>query len=156
MKKKYVYVLVGFILILLSSIVLLDVNKSNETKETKEDVALKNVIIEIVQTSNEIDLAKATNFDWDTMYVFTPYSNPIDILIKDGISTYNSRFSIEVLDTINMIGFIKSNKLVAFVELPRSSVEVDLRTPSKFTKNEAYFNVLKDKKTIIFDHSQMK
>jgi len=40
------------------------------------------------------------------MYVFTPYLQPKDILEEDGISTYNSDFNIEYLDSINMIGFV--------------------------------------------------
>lgn len=145
MNKKYV--ILGFMLLILGAISLLGVHKSNIIKE---DVPLKNVIVETVEKSNEIDFAKITNFEWDTMYVFTPYSNPKEILKKDGISTYNSNFSIEVIDTINMIGFIKSNKLVAFVELPRKYGGVDLTNFIKFSKEESKFSILLDEKTIIF------
>lgn len=144
MKKKYV--VIGFILIFLVSI-LLGINKSNEIKE---DVALKNIIIETVQKSNVIDFDKITNFEWDTMYVFTPYSNPKYILEKDNISTYNSSFIIEHSDTINMIGFVKSNKLVGFVELPLIYGEVDLSNVIKLSKEETKFSILEDKKTILF------
>ena len=145
MKKKYVAI--SFILLLLGSIVLFEINKS---KVIKEDIALKNVIVETVQKSNVIDFAKITNFEWDTMYVFTPYSNPKDILEKDNISTYNSSFIIEHSDTINMIGFVKSNKLVGFVELPQIYGGVDLTNVIKFSKEETKFSILQDKKTILF------
>jgi len=145
MKKKYIAI--GLILILLGCILLLEINKSNEIKE---DVALKSIIIETVQKSNEIDFDKITNFEWDTMYVFTPYSNPKDILEKDNISTYNSSFIIEHSDTINMIGFVKSNKLVGFVELPQIYGGVDLTNVIKFSKEETKFSILQDKKTILF------
>jgi len=145
MKKKYIAI--GLILILLGCILLLEINKSNEIKE---DVALKSIIIETVQKSNEIDFDKITNFEWDTMYVFTPYSNPKDILEKDNISTYNSSFIIENSDTINMIGFVKSNKLVGFVELPQIYGGVDLTNVIKFSKEETKFSILQDKKTILF------
>lgn len=142
MKKKYV--VIGFILLFLCSLVFWGINKSNKTKE---DVALKNVIIETVEKSNEIDFAKITNFEWDKMYIFTPYSIPKDILNNDGISTRNSKFNIEVLDSINMIGFVKSDKLVAFVELPRNYGGVDLTNYIKFSKEETKFNISQDKKT---------
>ena len=145
MKKKYIAI--GLILILLGCILLLEINKSNEIKE---DVALKSIIIETVQKSNEIDFDKITNFEWDTMYVFTPYSNPKDILEKDNISTYNSSFIIENSDTINMIGFVKSNKLVGFVELPQIYGGVDLTNVIKFSKEETKFNILQGKEGIIF------
>ena len=125
MKKKYIAI--GLILILLGCILLLEINKSNE-----------------------IDFDKITNFEWDTMYVFTPYSNPKDILEKDNISTYNSSFIIENSDTINMIGFVKSNKLVGFVELPQIYGGVDLTNVIKFSKEETKFSILQDKKTILF------
>lgn len=145
MKKKYFAI--GFIIVLLGSIVLLGINKS---KVIKEDVALRNVIIETVQKSNEIDFAKITSFEWDTVYVFTPYLHPKDILKEEGISTYNSDFKIEYLDSINMIGFVKSNKLVEFVELPRIYGEFDLTNVIKFSKEETKFNILQDKEGIIF------
>lgn len=145
MKKKYV--VVGFIFLLLCSLVFLGVNKSNKIKE---DVALKNSIIKTVIKSNEIDFAKITNFEWDKMYLFTPYSIPKDILNKDGINTSNSKFNIEVLDSINMIGFVKSDKLVAFVELPRNYGGEDLSNYIMFSKEETKFNISRDKKTIIF------
>lgn len=145
MKKKYV--VIGFILLFLCSLVFWGINKSNKTKE---DVALKNVIIETVKKSNEIDFAKITNFEWDKMYIFTPYSIPKDILNNDGISTRNSKFNIEVLDSINMIGFVKSDKLVAFVELPRNYGGVDLTNYIKFSKEETKFNISQDKKNILF------
>ncbi len=127
----------------LCGLVFIGVNNLNKIKE---DVALKNAIIETVEKSNEIDFNQITNFEWDKMYIFTPYSNPIDILREDGISTRNSQFNIEYLDTINMIGFIKSDKLVAFVELPINYMEVDLTNPTAFSKEESKFKISKDKK----------
>lgn len=144
MKVKYV---VGFTLLLLCGLVFLDGCKSSEIKE---DVALKNIIIETVQKSKEIDFTKITNFEWDKMYVFTPYSMPKAILNKDGISISNSEFNIEILDTINMIGFVKSDKLVAFVELPRNYGGVDLTNYIKFRKEETKFNISQDKRAILF------
>jgi len=144
MKKKYT--IIGFILLFLCSLFFLGVNKSSKIKE---DVALKNAIIETVEKSIEIDFVKITNFEWDEMYIFTPYSIPNNILTKDGISTSNSKFNIEYLDSINMIGFVKSNQLVAFIELPRNYCEVDL-TNYIFSKEETKFNISQDKKTILF------
>jgi len=52
------------------------------------------------QKSNEIDFSQITDFEWDTMYVFTPYSIPKDILKKDGVTTKNNKFNIEYLKKI--------------------------------------------------------
>lgn len=145
MKKNYIIVVCA--LLILGSIALLGFNKASTLKE---DVSLRNSIVEVVQKSNEIDFSQITNFEWNTMYIFTSYSSPKGILKEDGITTKNSRFRIEHLDDITMIGFIESNKLVAFVELPRNYGEVDLSTYVKFSKKEAKFNILQDKKTIVF------
>lgn len=145
MKKKYF--IIGFTVVFLVSIVLLGIKKS---KVIKEDVALRKIIIETVKKSNEINFAKITNFQWDTMYVFTPYLQPKDILEEDNISTYNSDFNIEYLDSINMIGFVNSIKLVGFVELPRIYGEFDLTNDIKFSKEETKFNILQGKEGIIF------
>lgn len=147
MKKKYA---IGFILLLLCSLVFLNVNKSNKIKE---DIALKNTIIEAVEKSNMIDFAKITDFEWDKLYIFTPYSVPKDILKEDRVGTSSSEFNIEVLDTINMLGFVKADKLVAFVELPRNYGGVDLTNYIKFSKEETKFNISQDKKTILFKNN---
>ena len=144
MKKKYV--VLGFSLLFLCSIVFICVNRLNKIKE---DVALKNTIIEATDKSNEIDFSQITNFEWDKMYIFTPYSTPKDILSQDGISTRNSQFNIEYLDTINMIGFIKSDKLVAFVELPINYIDEDLTNCIVFSKEESKFKISKEKKIVL-------
>ena len=100
MKKKHA--VVGFMLLFLCSLVFIGVNLSGKIKE---DVDLKNEIIETVEKSDEIDFNQITNFEWDKMYIFTPYSNPKDILREDGISTRNSQFNIEYLDTINTVSY---------------------------------------------------
>lgn len=148
MKKKYFTIGFIIILLLLSSTVLLGINNSYVVKE---DVALRNLIIETVQRSNEIDFTELTNFEWDTMYIFTPYTNPKDILEEDNITAYHSKFNIEINDTINMIGFVKANKLVQFVELPRIYGGMDLTNPIKFSKEESKFNILQDKEGILFN-----
>lgn len=147
MKKKYFAIGFVILLLLLSSTVL----GINNSYVVKEDVDLRNLIIETIQRSNEIDFTELTNFEWDTMYIFTPYTNPKDILEKDSITAYHSKFNIEINDTINMIGFVKSNKLVQFVELPRIYGEMDLTNPIKFNKEETKFNILQGKEGILFN-----
>jgi hypothetical protein len=149
MKKKNVIVI--FALLLVGIVGFLGFNKKNTLEE---DVTLRNSIIVEVLTSKEIDFSSITDFQWDTMYVFTPYSNPKSILKEDGIATANKSFSIEVLDNINMIGFVKSDNLVAFVELPRYYVVDDLNMDTKIAKEEAKFNIIQDKKVIDFKKIQ--
>lgn len=105
------------------------------------DVNLQNNIETTIETNSTIDFSKVTDFDWDTLYVFTPYSSPNEILNEDDILTFNSNFNIEYLDTIVMLGFVKDHYLVAYVELPRSQV-TNLSTISmRFSKDTATFKI---------------
>lgn len=107
----------------------------------KMDVHLQNNIETTIETDSTIDFSKVTDFDWDTLYVFTPYSSPNEILDEDNIITFNSNFNIEYLDSIVMLGFVKDHYLVAYVELPRSHV-TNLSTISmRFSKDTAIFKV---------------
>ena len=113
MKKKYLVVGLIFIIILLSMFI-----NFRKSRKISEDTALRHKIVDTIKQSEHVDFSEVTDFEWDTMYIFIPYSNPNNIFKDDGVKSYKSRFSIENLDSINMIAFVKSNKLVAFVELP--------------------------------------
>lgn len=113
MKKKYLIVGLIFIIILLSMFI-----NFRRSRRISEDTALRHKIVDTIKQSGHVDFSEVTDFEWDTMYIFIPYSNPNNIFKDDGVKSYNSIFNIENLDSINMIAFVKSNKLVAFVELP--------------------------------------
>lgn len=145
MKKKYLIGGLVFIALLGALFILF-----HKFSKINEDVALRNKIVETLKQSNKIEFSKLTDFPWDTMYIFTPYSKPENILKTDGISSYDSNFNIELLDNINMIAFVKANKLVAFIELPRNYGGADLTKYVIFSKEETNFNVSQENKTIIF------
>ncbi len=107
----------------------------------KMDVNLQNKIETTIATQSTIDFSTITDFDWDTLYVFTPYSSPNEILNNDSIITFNSRFNIEYLDNIVMLGFVNDHYLIAYVELPRNQV-TNLPTISmRFSKKTALFKI---------------
>jgi beta-lactamase regulating signal transducer with metallopeptidase domain len=128
---------------------ILTFENEKNNKNLKEDTALRNTIIETLKKSNGIDFAQIGSFDWETMYIFTPYSNPKSLLMEEGVTTYNSRFSIELNDSINMLAFVKSDKLVSFIELPRKYGNVHLTSPMKFSKGKSKFNISKENNSII-------
>ncbi|WP_286907243.1 hypothetical protein [Clostridium sp. UBA1652] len=113
MKKKYLIVGLIFIIILLSMFI-----NFRKSRKISEDTALRHKIVDTLKQSGHVDFSEVTDFEWDTMYIFIPYSNPNNIFKDDGVKSYNSMFNIENLDSINMIAFVKSKKLVAFVEVP--------------------------------------
>ena len=111
------FVIIGLIFIVMVSMLFTVFRRS---KNINEDVVLRNHIIETIKQDDSIDFTEITNFEWDTMYLFTPYSMPKDIFKLDEIKKYNSDFSIELRDDINMIAFVKFNRLISYVELPRN------------------------------------
>lgn len=128
MKKKYLVVGLVFIIILLSMFI-----NFRKSRKISEDTALRHKIVNTIKQSEHVDFSEVTDFEWDTMYIFIPYSNPNNIFKDDGVKSYNSRFSIEQLDSINMIAFVKSKKLVAFVEVPIEYFNSEKTT--KYSKN---------------------
>ncbi len=115
----------------------------------KVDTPLKHRIIEVVEESQMIDFRELTNFNWDEMYVFMPYANPKDILKKDGIKVGLGDFSIELLDTIIMIGFVGEKRLITYVELPIDIKKEEFnQTVKKYTREEGKFVITQDYKII--------
>ncbi|WP_054741080.1 hypothetical protein [Cellulosilyticum ruminicola] len=132
-----------------SSIVLISTLFSRLTY-LKMNTALQHQIETTIETSSIIDFSKVTDFNWDTLYVFTPYSSPNEILKANNIMTFNPSFNIEYSDTIVMLGFVRDHSLVTYVELPLNLVENLPATSMCFSKNTAVFKIIpeeSDKKT---------
>ncbi|WP_392485942.1 hypothetical protein ACER0A_014280 [Haloimpatiens sp. FM7315] len=105
----------------------------------KENLVLKNEIIQEMKKNKSVDFSKITNFDFEFMYVFTPYSVPEKVFNEDKVKCYNSNFNIELCDDINMIAFVKSNKFVEYVNIPRKYI--DFNKSVKFKKGEAKLSI---------------
>lgn len=108
---------------------------------TKENIDLKNQIIKSIDSSTYLDLSEITKFDWDNLFVFNPYSNPKDILKDEKVTTYNKIFNISHDENIVMLGFIKDDKLVEFINLPRM-YGYKLTSNSILKKDDSIFKIL--------------
>jgi hypothetical protein len=116
-----------------------------------EDTALRDMIVESVETSSEIDFSKITDFEWDRMYIFHPYALVDRVFEEEGIKIPNNNFNVEYFDTINMLAFVKGDRLVTFVELPRDICRAQFdKDIMRFNKEEAKFHILKEEKMIVF------
>ncbi|MDD4387516.1 MAG: hypothetical protein PHD15_07200 [Clostridia bacterium] len=140
MTKKHLLILAVLFLIVIS--ILFYLNSVGENKMIREKT------IKTAEDFNKIDFKEIVDFNWDTMYVFNPYSNAKDILKKDGVSTYKSKFNIEYSDSVIMIAFVSENKLVTYIELPRNYVQINSEHFLNFNVNEAEFDVIN--KQIVF------
>lgn len=94
----------------------------------KEDLHLKSKIIACVEEfkkdhqANSLTMASLTDFDWDTLYVISPYSN-VEIFIEANglIAKEKINSSIEVNDGINLLLFVKNGEIISYVEHNRAS-----------------------------------
>lgn len=138
---KYYFIII-FIIIFLFLV-------STRNNTLKENVDLKNSIINTLNSSTEIDISKLYNNDWDKLYILPPYSNINDTLSNYKISKktkFNS--NIEISDSMNLLLFIESNEIVSFLELPRDMGFLDLTSPIELNKIDTKFKI--DKNTIIY------
>ena len=112
--------------------------------KVKEDIELKNEVIKVVQSSKEIDFSKVTNFEWDEIYLFTPYTDSKEILKKDGVKRYNSKLNMEYNDGINIIAFVNSKKIITYIEINRSDFDFEPIENSKISKDKSIFEIDND------------
>ncbi len=80
-------------------------------------------VVERKRYTNEqvrVRLKDLTDFEWDRVYVFTPYTSAEEIRRALGF-TQSQRVdtSIEMLDSFNLLVFTNARKVVGYVEQPR-------------------------------------
>lgn len=143
MEKKNLWLGLALGIGCISSLVLISTLFSRLTY-LKMNTALQHQIETTIETASTIDFSKVTDFKWDTLYVFTPYASPNEILHANNILTFNPSFSIEYSDTIVMLGFVRGHSLVAYVELPLNLVSNLPATSMCFSKDTAVFNITRE------------
>lgn len=141
MKKKSIVMILVLALAILIGYIWWEYYNSHKVKE---DFELKNEVIKVVQSSKEIDFSKVTNFEWDEIYLFTPYTDSKEILKKDGVKRYNSKLNMEYNDGINIIAFVNSKKIITYIEINRSDFDFEPIENSKISKDKSIFEIDND------------
>lgn len=142
MGKKNKFIIV--ILIITILVVGYVISKNCNSGRVEENIELKNNIVKIAKSSDKIDFSQLTNFNWDTMYLFTPYTDTKKILKKDGVINYSDKLNMEYRDTINIVAFVDSKKIVTYIELNRSEIDFKTINENKISKEESIFRLDKD------------
>lgn len=92
--------------------------------EDKDLVERLQRLVENKKGNNErvvVNFARITNFKWDKLLIFTPYTDPKEIAGKQGFRWTNSiQTSIFVNDGENLLLFIKGDKVIRYINLPRN------------------------------------
>lgn len=97
-----------------------------DSSKLKSDIALEKKFEQLTKralldtTAIHFRLDTLTNFSWDTLIVFPPYSQVADIEEKTSIDLSEiEATNIESIDSFNVLAFIKGGQLINYVELPR-------------------------------------
>lgn len=110
----------------------------------KNDYILKSKIsAEIIQTK-ELNLSNYNEFDWDSLIVISPYSNIQKIGNENKLDLANVSKSIESLDDINLIIFLKNKEAVKTCELKRMYGDFNGVYGQIIPKNKANFYMTGD------------
>lgn len=91
---------------------------------------LNDKIISKLESEKYIDFSKVTNFHWDEMMIFTPYSDINEYFKKVDIDN-----SIKYRDDIYSIVFIENNKIIKMVNLDRK-YDFDTETTNRKIENK--------------------
>ena len=73
-----------------------------------------------LENSKELNLSNYNEFEWDSLIILGPYSNIEKIKMEKSIDLSNVSNSIEMLDNINLIVFLKEGKAVRYSEISRN------------------------------------
>ena len=89
------------------------------------------------------DIKAFTNFDWDKLFVFNPYTPQSLIAEKIGNDADQlKQVNMDEREDINLLVFTNAGKIVEFVEFPRSKGDFDKVSAAEgFRSDEAKFTV---------------
>lgn len=148
---KLRYIIAGIFISICFMVGFINLNIVNDDNELK-----MNIVKAVKQTDEDIlDFSKVTDFEWDKLYVFTPYSDPSQRLREDGVRCFNNSFSIEFNDTITMIAFVNDNKLVKYVNINYHYFNFEDTTNFVLDKDEAKFNIIKSDGQYYLNHTDV-
>lgn len=106
-----------------------------------EDALARAVRMYRVGYASEIDLADFTDFNWDRVFVFPPYTalDTIDAAIGYGWAR-GVNLSLPVNGSVNLLVFIRDGRVVRHIEMPRSEADFSgAAEQSPFTPQTARF-----------------
>lgn len=109
---------------------------------------LKEEIYEVARTEKQFELKELTNFEWDTVFIFPPYTsfNKINSLTKtnwDGLK----KTSIDDDDEFCLLLFKNNGELVKYLMQPRGMGDFSRIGISSFDRKNAVFDITTKEQT---------
>jgi len=121
--------------LLFLSTILFSCSLNDKSIESKISVELQN--------TNELNLSNYNDFDCESLIILNPYSNIKKIEKEKDINLSDVSTSIERLDNINLIVFLKKGKAVKYSELNRNIADFD-KYQDIIEKEKANFELTSD------------
>lgn len=146
--KKIIIIVTIIVIIIIAAISTIFFATKSSRVVMEQNEELKNKMESVVLTKKEINISKITNFNWDEMYIITPYGNPKDILTKENVHWKEIDKSIEVKDDISLIIFLNDRNIVSYFNYPRQKGDFKFIKSRKFTKSSAVFKITKNNNEI--------
>lgn len=109
------------------------------------DKSIESKIVSELQDIKELNLSNYNDFDWDSVIILNPYSNIEKIEKEKDINLSDVSTSIERLDNINLVVFLKNGKAVKYSEVHRSIADFD-NYQDIIEKQNANFKLISDLK----------
>ncbi|MFD2611477.1 hypothetical protein [Paenibacillus gansuensis] len=129
------------ILICLAIVVVGGVLYGNLRKEAGEKQTLQQNLVKVIeskQSSKEvvaIDFNQITSFSWDKLYIFTPYTSEAVINKQLGFR-WSKAGILKYSDSFDLIVFVKGEKVVQYVKLPRTNGQFIVDNKNEFAPDE--------------------
>ncbi|WP_409029387.1 hypothetical protein [Gracilimonas sediminicola] len=115
--------------------------------DKKLEVFVTDSLIQTNKDSLVINFSQQTNFEWDSLFIFEPYTS--DKLIEEelGFKWSSAKSEIRSLgETKTLLVFLKADEIVKTFKYPRNKgdfIKLDMRGPYK--RQEGIFTIKKEK-----------
>ncbi|MGG3450488.1 hypothetical protein ABER98_11485 [Domibacillus aminovorans] len=101
-----------------------------------------NMITSMKNNPSQVDFNKVTNFKWDKMYTFTPYTPDKEITKQLGFKwKYSNETNIDYLDDINLLVFVNDDRVIQYLELSREYGDFDFRDKNNITPTNSVIHL---------------
>ncbi|MCX7748628.1 MAG: hypothetical protein N2645_17350 [Clostridia bacterium] len=121
MKKTMIFISLFLIALAMTSIFIIK-NTSYSTNDISENPEFSRKLAQLIESKKpgeRINMKDICDFDWDTLYIYFPYSNPEKASKKEYTWNKSIKTTIETSDGINLLVFTLNKKVVAYINFPR-------------------------------------
>lgn len=113
-------------------------------------------IAELVHTGDSIEMTEAVDFEWDTLYIFGPYTDWREMEQQVGTRWYRSYTDYLLRrsplghyplddDSLQKLVFVRSGKVVLDATISRGVVDFTAMNRTMFSREEASFDLKRER-----------